>query len=128
WAPFAAPVAVGATGGASLAERVGAAIGRELRATGVNVNYAPVLDVAIGPDNPALGIRSFGDDPVEVGRLGSAWLGGVQSAGVAATGKHFPGAGAAGVDTHLALALVDRTRAALAAGPRVPSRQPIGAG
>lgn len=128
WTPFAGAMAIGATGDASLAERVGEAIGRELRATGVNVNYAPVLDVAISPDNPALGIRSFGDDPAEVGRLGAAWLRGVQSAGVAATGKHFPGAGAAGVDTHHALAVVDRTRADLEVGELVPFRRAIEAG
>jgi len=57
------PMAIGATGDATLAERVGRAIGRELRAVGVNVDYAPVLDVASHPANPALGIRSFGDDP-----------------------------------------------------------------
>lgn len=128
WTPFAGPMAVGATGDAELAERVGAAIGRELRATGVNVDYAPVLDVATGPDNPALGIRSFGDDPAEVGRLGAAWLRGVQSAGVAATAKHFPGAGAAGVDTHHTLAVVERTRADLEAGELVPFRRAIEAG
>jgi beta-N-acetylhexosaminidase len=128
WTPFASPMAIGATGDASLAERVGAAIGGELRATGVNVDYAPVLDVAISPDNPSLGIRSFGDDPAEVGRLGAAWLRGLQSAGVAATGKHFPGAGAAGVDTHHALAVVERTRADLEAGELVPFRRAIEAG
>ncbi len=101
-------MAIGATGDADLAERVGRAIGRELRAVGVNVNYAPVLDVAVNPANPALGIRSFGDDPAEVARLGAAWLRGLQSAGVAATGKHFPGVGGASVDTHHQLAVIDR--------------------
>jgi beta-N-acetylhexosaminidase len=128
WTPFAGAMAIGATADAALAERVGAAIGRELRASGVNVNYAPVLDVAVNPDNPSLGIRSFGDDPAEVGRLGAAWLRGVQSAGVAATGKHFPGAGAAGVDTHHALAVVERSRAELQAGELVPFRLAVEAG
>lgn len=128
WTPFAGAMALGATGDAGLAERVGAAIGRELRATGVNVDYAPVLDVAGSPDNPALGIRSFGDDPAAVGRLGAAWLRGLQSAGVAATGKHFPGVGAAEVDTHHALAVVERTRADLEAGELVPFRRAIEAG
>ncbi|HYK95373.1 MAG TPA: glycoside hydrolase family 3 N-terminal domain-containing protein [Candidatus Dormibacteraeota bacterium] len=128
WTPFAGPMAIGATGDAGLAERVGAAIGRELRAVGVNVDYGPVLDVAIGPENPSLGIRSFGEDPAEVGRLGAAWLGGLQSAGVAATAKHFPGAGGAGVDPHHALAVVERTRADLEAGELVPFRRAIEAG
>ncbi len=73
----------------------------------MNVNYAPVLDLVDNPDSPALGIRSFGDDPAEVGRLASAWLRGLQSAGVAGTGKHFPGKGGAGADTHHELAVVE---------------------
>jgi beta-N-acetylhexosaminidase len=89
WTPFGGPMAIGAAGDAGLAERVGRAIGRELRAVGVNVDYAPCLDVASNPANPSLGIRSFGDDPAAVGALGPAWLRGLQSAGVAGTMKHF---------------------------------------
>ena len=65
-------MALGATGDEELAERVAGATARELRALGVNVNYAPVCDVANNPANPALGIRSFGDDPEAVGRLAAA--------------------------------------------------------
>jgi beta-N-acetylhexosaminidase len=128
WTPFAGAMAIGATGDAELAGRVGAAIGRELRATGVNVAYAPVLDVAGTPGNPSLGIRSFGDAPAAVARLGTAWLTGVQSAGVAATAKHFPGAGSTGVDTHHALAVAERTRADVEAEELVPFREAIAAG
>ena len=126
--PFGSPMAIGATGDAALAERVGTAIGRELRAVGVNVNYAPVLDVAVNPANPALGIRSFGDDPNAVARLGAAWLGGLQAAGVAGVGKHFPGAGAAAEDTHLELAIVDRSRERLDALELMPFKAAIAAG
>ncbi|HEY4227461.1 MAG TPA: glycoside hydrolase family 3 N-terminal domain-containing protein [Candidatus Limnocylindrales bacterium] len=128
WTPFAGAMAIGATGDSDLAERVGRAIGTELRATGVNVDYAPVLDVALSPENPSLGIRAFGDDPAEVARLGAAWLRGVQSAGVAATGKHFPGAGSTGVDTHHALAVAERSRAEVEATELVPFRAAIEAG
>lgn len=128
WTAFGGPMALGATGDAALAERVGRAIGLEMRAAGVNVNYAPVLDVATNPANPALGIRSFGDDPAAVGRLGCAWLQGVQSAGVAATIKHFPGAGAIEVDTHHALAVVERERATIDAIDLRPFRAAIDAG
>lgn len=126
--PFGSPMAIGATGDAGLAERVGRAIGRELRAVGVNVDYAPVLDVAVNPANPALGIRSFGDDPRAVGRLATAWLAGLQAAGVAGAGKHFPGAGQAAEDTHLELALVDRPRRELDALELVPFRAAVAAG
>jgi beta-N-acetylhexosaminidase len=126
--PFGSPMAIGAVGDPGLAERIGRAIGLELRAVGVNVDYAPVLDVAVNPANPALGIRSFGDDPTAVGRLAAAWLGGLQSAGVAGVGKHFPGAGDAGVDTHLELAVVDRSRDRLDARELAPFRAAIAAG
>lgn len=125
---FGSPMAIGATGDAALAERVGTAIGRELRAVGVNVNYAPVLDVAVNPANPALGSRSFGDDPNAVARLGAAWLGGLQASGVAGVGKHFPGAGAAAEDTHLQLAVVDRSREELDALELAPFKAAIAAG
>ena len=125
--PFAGPMAIGATGDVALAERVGRAIGRELRAVGINVNYAPVLDVAMNPANPVLGIRSFGDDPFKVGRLAAAWLRGLQSAGVAGTGKHFPGTGGAAVDTHHELAVVDRSREELDGLELVPFKAAIGA-
>lgn len=128
WTPFAGPMAIGATADAGLAERVGRAIGLELRAVGVNVNYAPVLDLAVSPGNPSLGIRSFGDDPTEVARIAAAWLRGLQSAGVAGTGKHYPGKGGASVDTHHELAVVDRTRAAMDAAELVPFRALIEAG
>jgi beta-N-acetylhexosaminidase len=121
-------MAIGATADAELAERIGRAIGRELRAVGVNVDYAPVLDLATNPRNPALGIRSFGDQPAEVGRLASAWLRGLQSEGVAGAGKHFPGAGEAAQDTHLELAVIDRSVADLGAGELAPFRAAISAG
>jgi beta-N-acetylhexosaminidase len=128
WTQFAGPMAIGATGDAGLAERVGRAIGLELRAVGVNVNYAPVLDVATNLSNPALGIRSFGDDAIDVARLAGAWLGGLQSTGVAGTGKHFPGKGEGSVDTHHALDAVDRTRDELGAVELVPFRAAMEAG
>ena len=77
---FAGAMALGAAGDEELAERVAGAMARELRALGVNVNYAPVCDVANNPANPALGIRSFGDDPEAVGRLAAATVRGLQDA------------------------------------------------
>lgn len=125
---FAGAMALGATGDEELAERVAAATAREMRALGVNVDYAPVCDLADNPANPALGIRSFGDDPEAVGRLAAATVRGLQGEGVAATVKHFPGAGAAAADPHHELPLVPRTRAELAAHELVPFRAALAAG
>ncbi|HSK23728.1 MAG TPA: glycoside hydrolase family 3 protein [Egicoccus sp.] len=111
--PFAGNHALGAVGDPELAERVGAAIGRECAACGVNVLFAPVCDLLTEPNSPGFGIRSFGDDPERAGPLAAAFVRGVQSVGVAATLKHFPGAGAIAVDTHHDLAAVDAARALL---------------
>jgi beta-N-acetylhexosaminidase len=125
---FAGNMALGAVGDADLTERVGEAIGREARAMGVNVVYAPVMDVATNPANPALGIRSFGDDPAEVGRLGAAMIRGLQRAGVASGIKHFPGLGEAAVDTHYGVAVVGGSRERLTSVELAPFRAGIEAG
>jgi beta-N-acetylhexosaminidase len=98
--PFAGNLALGATGDRHLAFDVAKAIGTELAALGISVNYAPVADVATRPWNPSLGIRSFGEDPALVSEMTAAMVNGLQSAGVAATIKHFPGKGEATVDPH----------------------------
>jgi beta-N-acetylhexosaminidase len=121
-------MALGAAAAEDLAERVAAATAREMRAIGVNVNYAPVCDLATNPLNPALGIRCFGDEPEAVGRLAAATVRGLQGQGVAATVKHFPGLGDAPVDTHHDLAVVDTSRATLEARELVPFRAAIAAG
>lgn len=125
---FAGAMALGATGDEELAERIAGAMARELRGLGVNVDYAPVCDVANNPANPALGIRSFGDDPEAVGRLAAATVRGLQAHGVAATVKHFPGAGDTTADPHHDLPLVPRTDAELAERELVPFRAALEAG
>jgi beta-N-acetylhexosaminidase len=92
--------AVGALGDAAVAERVGRVLGRELRAVGVDLNYAPVLDVDTNPDNPIIGNRSFSRDPQVVARLGVALARGIEAEGVASCGKHFPGHGDTSQDSH----------------------------
>jgi beta-N-acetylhexosaminidase len=126
--PFAGAMAVGATGDASLAEGVGAAIGSELRAMGINLVYAPVSDLATNPRNAVVGIRSFGDDPVAVGRLVAATVRGIQSAGVAATAKHFPGHGDPTGDSHLGLPVIERSADELRERELVPFEAAIDAG
>ncbi len=109
---FPSLMAVGATGDDELAEEMGRVTGLEARALGIHVPFAPVLDVNNNPENPIINIRSFGEDPGVVARLGSAFFQGVQEAGGIATGKHFPGHGDTETDSHLELPIinVDRER------------------
>ena len=92
--------ALGATGDEGLAFEAGALLGRELRAVGIDQDYAPVVDVDTNPANPVIGDRSLGREPERVGRLGAALARGLQSAGVAACAKHFPGHGDTSQDSH----------------------------
>ncbi len=95
--------ALGETGDEQLAFDVGALLGGELRAVGIDQDYAPVVDVDTNPANPVIGDRSLGRDPDRVGRLGAALARGLQSAGVAACAKHFPGHGDTSQDSHQVL-------------------------
>ena len=101
--------AVGATGNASLAREVGALIGREVSAVGFDMNYAPVLDVDTNPANPIIAARSFGRTPEIVSEFGVAFAAGLESVGVAACGKHFPGHGDTSQDSHLELPRLQHT-------------------
>ena len=98
--PFPGNMALGAAGSDTLAYKVGRALGKELSAVGINVDFAPVCDVNSNPQNPVIGTRSFGEDPKLVARLGAALIRGLQSSGVAATAKHFPGHGDTSSDSH----------------------------
>lgn len=104
--PFPGNMALGATRSIDLAYQVGYAIGREAAALGVNVNFAPVCDVNINPQNPVIGTRSFGESPELVSNLAAALITGLQSAGVAATAKHFPGHGDTASDSHYGTPLI----------------------
>lgn len=126
--PFPGNMALGATRDADLAYEVGQAMGRELAALGVNVNYAPVCDVNSNPQNPNVGVRAFGDDPALVAELAAATIAGLQRAGVAATAKHFPGLGDAGLDPHYGLPQLPQTREQLQEGALRPFRAAVEAG
>lgn len=96
-------MALGATRSEEVAEKVGQAIGEELNALGINMNFGPVLDVNNNPDNPVIGVRSFSENPELVGKLGNAYIKGLHQTGTAATAKHFPGHGDTAVDSHVGL-------------------------
>jgi beta-N-acetylhexosaminidase len=125
WPPA---MAVAATGDPLLAEEEGRIAAREAKTIGVNHILAPVVDVNVDPDNPVINTRSFGEDPREVARFASAFLRGVQSEGVLATAKHFPGHGDTHVDSHRSLPTLDVTRERLEKIELVPFRAAIEAG
>jgi len=85
----------------------------ELINSGINVNLAPVLDVNNNPNNPVIGDRSFGEDPGLVAEMGTVYIEALQSAGVAATAKHFPGHGDTAVDSHYELPIIEHQRSRL---------------
>lgn len=99
-------MALGAAGSPEDTYAVAKAIGEELNVLGINIDLAPVVDVNINPDNPVIGIRSFGSDPQLVADMGVAYINGLRDAGVIASVKHFPGHGDTDVDSHLGLPLV----------------------
>ncbi|MDD4388992.1 MAG: glycoside hydrolase family 3 N-terminal domain-containing protein, partial [Bacilli bacterium] len=100
---FIGNMALAATGDANNAYLVGKAVGSELRNYGINVNFAPVLDVNNNPYNPIIGIRSYSDDPEVVSAFGGNMIRGLRESQVLATAKHFPGHGDTDIDTHYGL-------------------------
>jgi beta-N-acetylhexosaminidase len=130
-APFTrwpAAADVGRGGDASLARRIGEAIGRELSSVGIDIDYVPVLDVHSNPDNPVIGDRAFASDPETVARFGVAMMRGLRSGGVIPCGKHFPGHGDTAADSHHELPVVRRSRAGLERIELAPFRAAIAAG
>ncbi|MFK0041483.1 glycoside hydrolase family 3 protein [Paenarthrobacter sp. NPDC090517] len=106
-------MALGATADAGLAKAQGEILGSEMRAMGINVDFAPVLDLNSNPDNPVIGIRSMGEDPTLVSALGVAQIEGIQAHNVGAAAKHFPGHGDTSVDSHYGLPTVTYDRETL---------------
>ncbi|CAA9545809.1 MAG: GH3 [uncultured Thermomicrobiales bacterium] len=122
------PMAQAATGDPASAATCARITGAQLRAFGVNVNFAPSLDVNVDPRNPVIGTRAFGDDPALVARFGREALRGYREAGVVAVAKHFPGHGDTTVDSHLGLPTVRHDRARLDRVELAPFRAAITAG
>ena len=113
-------MALGAAGSVDLAYRIGQETGHLLMSLGINTNLAPVMDVNNNPDNPVIGVRSFGDQPLTVSLLATAMFQGLQDAGVIACGKHFPGHGDTAVDSHRGLPVISHPRHRLEALEWVP--------
>ncbi len=121
-------LALGAVDDPALTEEVARDLGVELAAVGVTLNYAPDADVNSNPDNPVIGVRAFGAEPSLVARHTTAWVRGLQSGGVAACAKHFPGHGDTRVDSHHDLPRITADRARLHAVELAPFRAAVAAG
>jgi beta-N-acetylhexosaminidase len=124
WPPMAV---LGRSGDVQLAVRFARALARELRAVGITLDYAPVLDIHTNPKNPVIGDRALAEDAEMVGRLGAAIIKALQDNGVAACGKHFPGHGDTSVDSHFELPLVEHPPDRIRRVESVPFRAAIAA-
>jgi len=122
WPPMAT---LGRSGDPGLAERFARALAAELKAVGVTLDYAPVLDVMTNAKNPVIGDRALAATADDVARLGAAIIRTLQAEGVAACGKHFPGHGDTSVDSHLELPLVEHPPDRLRAIEFVPFRAAV---
>jgi beta-glucosidase-like glycosyl hydrolase/CubicO group peptidase (beta-lactamase class C family) len=121
-------MALGAAGSEDLAFQQGLVTAREARALGVHWIFAPVMDVNNNPENPVINIRSFGEDPLLVARLGSAFIRGAKKGSVLATAKHFPGHGDTSTDSHISLPVVQADLDRLESVEFVPFRRAVEAG
>lgn len=119
---------LGAVQSASLMYQYGKLVGEQCRRAGIQVNYAPVVDVNNNPDNPVINDRSFGEDKYKVAEYGVQYIKGMQEAGVMACAKHFPGHGDVSVDSHLDLPVINKTKEQLDTLELYPFREAFKAG
>lgn len=121
-------MAIAATGDPEYARKCSSASAREMKAVGINWSYSPVGDVNSDPQNPVIGVRSFGDDPAEVARFAKAVGDGLTQGGVAPSAKHFPGHGDTNIDSHLGLPIINKSRTELDQTELKPFKELIDAG
>lgn len=125
---FPSPMAIAAARDPRLAYALGKAVATEARAAGIHWIFAPDADVNNNPANPIINVRSFGENPQEVSRYVAEYVRGIEDNGCIATAKHFPGHGNVDIDSHLALPLLNATRAQLNTTELPPFRAAIAAG
>ena len=119
---------LGAMNDEKLVYEMGRDIGEQMKRIGVQVNYAPVVDVNNNPNNPVIGYRSFGEDKYKVAQFGVAYMKGMQDVGIMACAKHFPGHGDVAVDSHLDLPVINKSRSQLDSLELYPFKQLFKAG
>lgn len=127
---LAYPKAMGlaATGVSALAYRMGEEVAKELQEIGIHVNFAPVVDVQRNPKNPVIGVRAFSDDVQTISKFGAAYMAGMQSQGLLACAKHFPGHGNTSTDSHHTLPIIKAKYAQLDTCDLVPFRNLVNDG
>ncbi len=123
---FPYQMALGAIRDNGIIYRMGSQIASQLKETGIQMNFAPVVDVNSNPANPVINYRSFGENPYQVAEKGIAYMNGLQDNHILATAKHFPGHGDSDTDSHLALPRINRSMAQLDSVELYPFRQLIG--
>ncbi|MCO4294273.1 serine hydrolase [Solitalea sp. MAHUQ-68] len=126
--PFPDMLTVGATQDAAISYKIGKAIGEQCKRAGIQVNYAPVVDINNNPLNPVINFRSFGEDKYKVALNGVELMKGMQDQGVMACAKHFPGHGDVAVDSHLDLPVINKSFEQLDSLELYPFKQMISAG
>ncbi|MCL2043158.1 MAG: hypothetical protein FWG89_03365 [Treponema sp.] len=125
---FPGPMGLAASGDTDLIYRAALAVGRQVRALGVNMMHSPCLDVNTNPKNPEIANRAYSDNPADVTKYALATLKGLQEMNIIATGKHFPGRGESEADAHWGLPSVNLDRDTLLAGHAAPYKALIDAG
>lgn len=125
---FPRQMQLGALQSDSLIFKLGYAIGEQIKRLGIDVNFAPSIDINNNPANPVINTRSFGEDKELVAKYGIAYMRGMQEAGVPGSAKHFPGHGDTDTDSHLALPLISFTKQRLDSLELYPFKKMIEAG
>lgn len=125
---FPEQLTLGATNDSFLIYQTGKAIGLQCLRLGIQVNYAPVVDINNNPNNPVINFRSFGENKYKVASYGSAIMHGMQEAGIMACAKHFPGHGDVSVDSHLDLPVIQKTKTQLDSLELYPFKKLFNAG
>ncbi|MEO8406712.1 MAG: glycoside hydrolase family 3 N-terminal domain-containing protein, partial [Chitinophagaceae bacterium] len=125
---FPYQLTLGALNDSDVIYKMGQAVGQQFKRLGVQVNYAPVVDINNNPQNPVIGYRSFGEDKEKVARFGVAYMKGMQDAGIMACAKHFPGHGDVDVDSHLDLPVINKSMDQLEATELMPFKALFKAG
>lgn len=120
---FPYQLSLGAIQDPAIVYQMGFAVGEQCKRLGVHVNYAPVVDVNNNPNNPVIGFRSFGEDKHKVASLGTAYMKGMQDAGILACAKHFPGHGDTETDSHYDLPIINKTMEQLDSLELIPFRE-----